>query len=128
MATVGGQRFLASVRDASAVTSVTGADAADGGGGLHPVMARYLQLDALAPGSVDARAMAKLCNHDDDVILELILWNEEQQLEWTDARDDALDGDRQAEAGACETERAHAERTVLLLRHALHLVLLGDTA
>lgn len=95
---------------------------------LHPVMARFLQLDALREGSVDAHAMAKLCGYDDDLILELIRWNEEQEIEWMQARDDALDRGEQAEAAACEQERPHAERTVTLLRQTLHLVLLGESA
>ena len=95
---------------------------------IHPVMARFLQLDALEEGSVDARAIAKLCGYDDDLILELIRWNEEQEIEWMKAHDDALDRGEQAEAAACERERAHAERTVTLLRQTLHLVLLGESA
>lgn len=95
---------------------------------IHPVMARFLQLDALEEGSVDAHAMAKLCGYDDDLILELIRWNEEQEIEWMTAHDDALDRGEQAEAAACERERAHAERTVTLLRQTLHLVLLGESA
>ena len=54
--------------------------------GLHPVMARFLQLDALREGSVDAHAMAKLCGYDDDLILELIRWNEEQEIAWMEFR------------------------------------------
>ena len=95
---------------------------------IHPVMARFLQLDALEEGSVDAHDMAKLCGYDDDLILELIRWNEEQEIEWMKAHDDALDRDEQVEAAACERERAHAERTVTLLRQTLHLVLLGKSA
>ena len=95
---------------------------------IHPVMARFLQLDALEEGSVDAHAMAKLCGYDDDLILKLIRWNEEQEIEWMQAHDDALDRGEQAEAAVCERERAHAERTVTLLRQTLHLVLLGESA
>lgn len=95
---------------------------------IHPVMARFLQLDALGEGSVDAHAMAKLCGHDDDLILELIRWNQEQEIEWMESRDEALDRGEQPEADACEQERAHAERTVTLLRQTLHLVLLGESA
>ena len=95
---------------------------------IHPVMLRFLQLDALEEGSVDAHAMARLCHHDDDLILDLIRWNEEQEIEWMEAHDDALHRGEQAEADACERERAHAARTVRLLRQTLHLVLLGESA
>ena len=72
--------------------------------------------------------MAKLCGYDDDLILELIRWNEEQEIAWMESRDDALDRAEQPVAEACERERAHAERTITLLRHTLHLVLLGESA
>lgn len=91
-------------------------------------MARFLQLDALREGSVDAHAMAKLCGYDDNLILRLIRWNEEQEIEWMQSRDEALDRGEQPEADACERERAHAERTITLLRQTLHLVLLGESA
>lgn len=92
---------------------------------IHPVMLRLLQLDAAKPGSIRPKDAAKLCGHDCDLLLELIQWNEEQELSWEDARDEAYAGGDPDEAAACEHERAHAERTIKILRKALRRVLLG---
>ena len=88
---------------------------------IHPVMLSILQLDPERPGSLRPKDAAKLCGYDSDLLLELIHWNEEQEIAWREARDQTDDVE---EAQACEHERAHAERTVRLLRKALRKVLL----
>ena len=75
-----------------------------------------LQLDAERPGSVGPATAAKLCGYDSDLLLELIRWNEEQEIAWRQARDDAHAIDEDDEAEVCEIERAHAARTVSVLR------------
>ena len=89
---------------------------------IHPVMLSILQLDAERPGALRPKDAAKLCGYDSDLLLELIRWNEEQEIAWRQARDEASD---EEEAGVCEIERAHAAGTVKLLRKALRRVLLG---
>ncbi|MDN5795602.1 MAG: hypothetical protein L0H79_07590 [Intrasporangium sp.] len=91
---------------------------------MHPVMLRLLQLDAERPGSLRPKDAAKLCDYDSDLILELIQWNEEQEIAWRQTRDEAFADHDYDEADACEGERAHAERTVKVLRKALRRVLL----
>ncbi|MDC5696553.1 YbjN domain-containing protein [Intrasporangium calvum] len=92
---------------------------------IHPVMLRLIQLDAERPGSVRPKDAARLCDHDPDLILELIRWNEEQEISWRQARDEAMATHEYDEAEACEGERAHAARTVKVLRKALRIVLLA---
>ncbi|ADU49600.1 T3SS (YopN, CesT) and YbjN peptide-binding chaperone 1 [Intrasporangium calvum] len=91
---------------------------------IHPVMLRLLQLDAERPGSVRPKDAAKLCAYDSDLLVELIRWNEEQEIAWREARDEAMAAHDYDEADACEGERAHAQRTVRILRKALRFVLL----
>lgn len=90
---------------------------------IHRVMVYMLQLDAERPGSVAPATAAKLCGYDSDLLLELIRWNEGQEIAWRQARDEAYASDEEAEV--CEIERAHASRTVTVLRKALRRVLLG---
>ena len=92
---------------------------------IPPVMLRLLQLDAERPGSVRPKHAARLCDHDPDLILELIRWNEEQEISWRQARDEATATHEYDEAEVCEGERAHAARTVKVLRKALRIVLLA---
>jgi hypothetical protein len=94
-------------------------------GGIHPVMQCMLQLDAERPGSIGPATAAKLCGYDSDLLLELIRWNEEQEIAWRQARDEAYATDEDDEAEVCEIERAHAARTISVLRKALRRVLLG---
>ena len=91
--------------------------------GIHPAMLTLLQLDAESPGSVKPALAARVCENDPELLLTLIRWNEEQEIAWRTARDDATDaGDPNDEADVCEHERAHAQRTTRLLRKALRLV------
>jgi hypothetical protein len=92
---------------------------------IHPVMLCMLQLDAERPGSVGPATAAKLCGYDSDLLLELIRCNEGQEIAWRQARDEAYASDEDDEAEVCEIERAHASRTVTVLRTALRRVLLG---
>ena len=83
----------------------------------------FLQLDAERPGSLRPKEVARICGYDSALITELITWNEEQEIAWRRARDQAADDPE--ERAACEHERAHAEETVRLLRRTLRKVLLG---
>lgn len=89
---------------------------------IHPAMLSILQLDAENPGSLRPKDAAKICRNDPDLLLELIRWNEVQEIEWRKARDQSDDPD---EERVCEIERKHAHGTVKLLRKALREVLLG---
>jgi len=89
---------------------------------IHPAMLSILQLDAERPGALRPKDAAKICGNDPDLLLELIRWNEEQEIAWRQSRDETEDPE---EARACEIERKHAHRTVKLLRKALRRVLLG---
>ena len=93
---------------------------------IHPAMRTLLQLDAESPGSIKPSLAARVCENDTELLLTLIRWNEEQEIAWRTARDDASDaGDLDDEADLCEYERAHARRTAKLLRKALRLVVEG---
>ncbi len=115
---VGGRVFLDRSRAATAQAACHEAPDSDD---IHPVMLSILQLDAERPGALRPKDAAKLCGYDSDLLLELIHWNEQQEIEWRKARDETDDDE---EAQACEHERAHAERTIKLLRKALRRVLL----
>jgi hypothetical protein len=94
--------------------------------GIHPAMRTLLQLEAESPGSIKPSLAARVCENDTELLVTLIRWNEEQQIAWRNARDDATDaGDPDDEADLCEHERAHARRTTKLLRKALRLVVEG---
>lgn len=95
---------------------------------MHPVMRCLLELDADRPGSVRPKVAARLCGYDSALILDLIRWNEEQEIAWREARDEAVATDHYDDAELCEIERAHAQRTVKVLRKALRRVLLGEAA
>jgi len=119
---VGGHVFL-DPADAQDDTIEDGLPADDGD--IHPVMLSMLQLDAEVPGSLRPKLAAKLCGFDSDLLWELIRWNEEQEIAWREARDHAHASYEYDAAAACEHERAHARRTVKVLRKALRRVLLG---
>jgi hypothetical protein len=89
---------------------------------LHPAMLTLLQLDADRPGSIKPSMAAKVCGYDPGLLLQLIRWNEEQEIEWRSARDEARMGDLGEEAKVCDHERKHAHRTTKLLRKALRYV------
>ncbi len=90
---------------------------------VHPAMLTLLQLDAESPGSIDPATAAHICDYDRDLLLDQIRWNEEQELSWRQARDEAHStGDPDDVADVCEHERAHARRMTKLLRKALRLV------
>jgi hypothetical protein len=95
--------------------------------GIHPAMLTLLQLDAESPGSIKPSLAARICENDAELLLTLIRWNEEQEIAWRTARDDATNaGDPDNEADVCEHERAHAQRTTKLLQKALRLVVEED--
>lgn len=115
---VGGRRFLEP--DDRQVSDQAGkGESSD----MHPAMLTLLQLDAESTGSTKPSVAAKVCENDPQLLLTLIRWNEEQEIAWRTARDEARQaGDPDDEADACEHERAHARRTTKLLRKALRLV------
>lgn len=94
---------------------------------LHPAMLTLLQLDAERPGSIKPALAARVCDYDPQVLLDLIRWNEEQELAWRSsgavARTEDESGD---EAEACDHEAANARRTAKVLRKALRLVIESD--
>ena len=90
---------------------------------MHPAMLTLLQLDAESPGSIKPSLAAQVCEYDTELLLTLIHWNEEQEIAWRTARDDATEaGDPDDEADLYEHERAQTRRTTKLLRKALRLV------
>jgi hypothetical protein len=90
----------------------------------HPAMMTLLQLDADQPGSVSPGMAAHICDYDKRRLLRLISSEEGQEIEWLKARDEARGAEDSEElADVCEHERAHAERTVQLLRKALRFVI-----
>jgi hypothetical protein len=94
---------------------------------LHPAMLTLLQLDADQPGSIKPALAARVCDYDPELLLNLIRWNEEQELAWRSSADAArLEDDSDDEAEVCDHEADHAKRTVKLLRKALRLVIESD--
>jgi hypothetical protein len=89
---------------------------------LHPALRTLLELDAEEPGSVDARLAASICDHDRDLVLELLTWNEQQEIAWRRSRDEALDDRDDDVADACAGEVEQAERATALLRAALRVI------
>jgi hypothetical protein len=90
-------------------------------------MMTLLQLDADRPRSISPAMAAHICGNDPERLLRLITTEEEQEIEWLKARDEARDDDDSEElADVCEHERAHAERSVKLLREALRYVVERD--
>jgi hypothetical protein len=120
---VGGRTFLGASESLPG-EEVDGEDDAVDEDPIHPAMLCMLQLDAERPGSVGPATAARLCGYDSDLLLELIRWNEQQEIAWRQARDEAYATDEDDEAEVCEIERAHAARTVSVLRKALRRVLL----
>jgi hypothetical protein len=89
----------------------------------HTSMMTLLQLDADRPRSISPAMAAHICGNDPERVLRLITSEEEQEIEWLKARDEArADDDSEELADVCEGERAHAERCVKLLRKALRHV------
>jgi hypothetical protein len=94
---------------------------------MHTAMMTLLQLDAGRPRSISPALAAHVCGNDPARLLRLITSEEEQEIEWLEARDEARDdGDSEELADVCEDERAHAERSVKLLRKALRYVVERD--
>ena len=130
---VGGRRFLehdavikTNVSDETDATS-DGYGDGDGDGEMHPALLTLHQLDAQNPGSVKPALAARICGYNAALLLTLIRCEEEQEIAWRLARDDAtVVGDPDDEAKICEHERAHAQRTIRLLRKALRRVVEAD--
>lgn len=123
---VGGTRFFDSDPSEEQPNSSDSGAADDTDGdsdaSVHPAMLTLLELDAEEPESVGPELAASICGNDRDLILELSRWNQEQELEWRRARDQAdLQGDPD-EARVCRYEQRHARRFTKLLRAALRVV------
>lgn len=114
--------------DGMAVPVDPDAEAEDDTDAVHPAMQTLLELDADRPGSVTPELAASVCAWDRDLVLELVGWNSRQELAWRRARDCAEAVGDEAETLVCEGERAHAERSVALLRQALRLVVEAQLA
>jgi len=80
------------------------------------------QLNADERGSVDPELAASICGHDADVILDLIRANEDQEIAWRQARDEALVLGNVEDVAPCEAELRHAAASTRLLRRALRVV------
>ena len=124
---VGGRRFVepgdAELGDTETPTTDDDVNNEVDDGDEHPAFMTLLQLDADRPGSISPAMAAHICDYDKRRLLRLIRSEEEQEIEWLRARDEARDAeDSEEEADVCEGERAHAERTVILLRKALRFV------
>jgi T3SS (YopN, CesT) and YbjN peptide-binding chaperone 1/TY-Chap C-terminal domain len=118
---VGGRRFL-EPDDPPEADEGGESDSSD----MHPAMLTLLQIDADRPGSIKPSQAAQVCENNPELLLTLIRWNEEQEIAWRTARDEARDaGDPDDEADVCEHERVQARRTTKLLRKALRLLLDG---
>jgi hypothetical protein len=120
-ARVGGLRYSDFGQDDTDDTSAEAeGEAADD---MHTSMMTLLQLDAERPRSISPALAAHICGNDPARLLRLITSEEEQEIEWLEARDEARDGgDSEELADVCEDARAHAERSVKLLRKALRYV------
>ena len=86
------------------------------------------QLNADRRGSVDPELAASICGHDADVILDLIRANEEQEIAWRQARDEALALGNVADVTPCEAELRYAAASTRLLRRALRVVVEREAA
>jgi T3SS (YopN, CesT) and YbjN peptide-binding chaperone 1/TY-Chap C-terminal domain/T3SS (YopN, CesT) and YbjN peptide-binding chaperone 3 len=125
VARVSGHRFLESGEEPIGSQSVAVEDETDDE--TLAAMMTLLQLDADGPGSVSPAMAAHVCGNDQELLLRLITSEEEQEIEWLKARDEAHDTDDSEElADVCEHERAHAEQSVKLLRKALRYVVERD--
>lgn len=89
----------------------------------HAALHTLHQLDAESPGSVDPELAALICGNDRGLLLRLIGHEEEQEIAWRHARDEALRaGDPMDVAEVSRIESEHARQTVNLLRRALRVV------
>ena len=86
------------------------------------------QLNADKRGSVDPELAASICGHDADVILDLIRVNEEQEIAWRQARDEALVEGNVDDVAPCEAELRYAAASTRLLRRALRVVVEREAA
>lgn len=86
------------------------------------------QLNADKRGSVDPELAASICGHDADVILDLIRVNEEQEIAWRHARDEALAEGNVGDVAPCEAELRYAAASTRLLRRALRVVVEREAA
>jgi hypothetical protein len=121
---VSGRRYADSVEDDVDDTLAGVEDDTDDDN--HTSMMTLLQLDVDRPRSISPALAAHICGNDPERLLRLITSEEEQEIEWLKARDEAHDDDAGELADVCEHERAHAERSVKLLRKALRYVVERD--
>jgi len=94
---------------------------------VHPAMLTLLHLDDESPGSVAATLAASICDHDRDLVLELLRWNAQQESAWQEACEDAVDDGELDLADVCRGEVAQAVRMTGLLRSALRAVVEGQS-
>src|SRR4051812_39201778 len=74
------------------------------------------------PDSADAALTAGICDHDRDLILQLLTWNAGKEIAWRHARDDGpLAGDDPDHVGVCEGELDQALQMTGPLRRPLRV-------
>jgi len=79
---VGGRRFIEDPQPGGVSEQDSPAEAEEEEEPLHPAMLTLLQFDAADPGSLKPRMAARVCGYDARLILDLIRWNEEQEIAW----------------------------------------------
>jgi hypothetical protein len=114
-AEVGGRRFFE--EEVTPAPTVTAPDPA----GLHPALATIVQLTT-DHGVLSAAQAARICNHDTELVLSLIIECARQAIEWRSA---AVEAGESAEAGLCRAEADSWDGTATLLRAALREIALG---
>ncbi|HZE65625.1 MAG TPA: hypothetical protein VE081_03285 [Sporichthyaceae bacterium] len=114
-AEVGGRRFFEDVDNTPAPTGGTDPD------GLHPALATIVQLTT-DNGVLSAAQAARICKHDTELVLELIIECSRQAIEWRSA---ALEAASDEESVVCRAEADSWDGTATLLRAALREIALG---
>ncbi|NLD76012.1 MAG: hypothetical protein GX643_05030, partial [Acidimicrobiales bacterium] len=90
--------------------------------GVHPAVATLRELEAETPGSVDADLAARVCGHDQNLILRLIDWAGNQEEAWRKTREEALQAQDGDTAETAKEQADQAEHTASILRRALRVV------
>lgn len=113
-AEIGGRRFF---EDGEAAAQPNGGTDPDT---LHPALATIVQLTT-DKGVLSPAQVARICRHDTDLVLALIIECSRQAIEW---RQGSMVGDEE-EASLCRAEADSWDGTATLLRAALREIALG---
>jgi hypothetical protein len=114
-AEIGGRRFFEDNETADAPTDRGDPDA------LHPALATIVQL-TIDNGVLSAAQAARICRHDTDLVLALIIECSRQAIQWRQA---SMASGSEEEAAACRAEADSWDGTATLLRAALREIALG---